>query len=930
MSWSEACLGFVRKYGTAARGVASAVLNVVAPGSAALVGLVGTACEAAQEAAEGHFEERLLQTVQNNGAELVRLGELFALLQGDLARLCEKAHEEAEVTHQTIEIEASVRKALARDPGLVQSLHKLDALTSRFDCLEDQNRRLLAGQDEMLPILRRLNRVADFIDECVQAGLTPRDLADSLRQRQEAVADIQRGRPQPARTQVVALEDRLPTSATVHVLAAGAAVVAGDYPDVQSELGKAAHLRPHDAEIGELHRRATVMATSAKVGTSRHPQPTPTATPARLQVGDVLDGWALEARLGAGGWGQVFRARRGNEVTALKVMHPEYSADERFFERFREEIATLFRLPRHDNLVRIKTFNKSSERGCWYLVMDHIDGPTLEQYLAQKGALTPALIREVFGPVAEGLGAAHSVGIAHRDIKPGNLVFRRSDQRLVLVDFGLAVHTADAGQTKIGGLTLQFAAPEQITGVPANERSDVYSLAATMYFALLYDQPALRNPRLFDADHVPEELRAMLERAMHTNPAKRPANGRELLASLTGSTGVATAVPVSPPPTETSAQRVRRMKVEMETLHAEVRALLELYDYEGAAAVMMGFPPELESLRDAGLLQSVVMTRDELRRLDEQIQSRLDSVDPYDQVLPKLLNAYLKLKPNRSDYAELAEVYHLPAAGKTVLMNSVGMKFAYIPPGTFQMGSPNSETGRSDNETLHTVTLTEPYYLGVYPVTVSEFEKFVQATEYRTEAETKGGGFGLVEGSWKQNAKINWRTPGFVQTPRHPVVCVSWNDAKSMVAWLNTIEANSGLVYFLPTEAQWEYACRAGTQTAYFWDDDKNQLGDYAWFVDNSESRTHPVETKKPNRWGLWHMSGNVYEWCEDWDGPYPSGTVRDPKGGEPQYLARVRRGGSWRHDAKRCRSASRDAYFPYSCVTFDGFRVAVSFKPGL
>ncbi len=933
MSWSDACLGFVRKYGKAAKAVAGAVLNVVAPGSAALVGLVGNACDAAHELADTRFEEHLLQATRQNAGELQRLGELFALLQGDLARLCDRANEEAEVTHQSIEIEATVRKALAREPNLVASLRKLDALTSRFDCLEAQNRRLLEGQDEMLPILRRLNRVADFIDECVGAGLTPRDLAESLRQRQDAVADIQQGRAGAARTQVVALEGRLRSSATVHVLAAGAAVVDGDFPGVQRELGKAVRMKPDDAELGELHRRATVLATSAKVGTSRHPQPTPAGTPARLQVSDVLDGWTLEARLGSGGWGQVFRARRGDEVRALKVMHPELSADERFGDRFRAEVLALARLPLHANLVRIHTFNKSSDRGCWYLVMEHLDGPTLEQQLSQKGPLAVGQVRTVFTAVAEGLGQAHAAGLYHRDIKPSNLIFRRSDQKLVLVDFGLAILSADAGQTQIGGRTLQFAPLEQRRGHDpaiverrrqADARSDVYSLAATMYFALLHDRPDVRG--LFDAEQAPTDLRAVLARALHpTNPAQRHASGAELAEALRAP---AAPVVVSPPAQETpTQQRIKRFKAEAADRHADVRALLELYEFEAAGDVLEAFRPELVPFRDKKLTASVLTTRDELRRLDEKIQARLNPIDPHDRLLLGLLGAYLKLKPNHDEYHELGAGFPAPEAGKTVLTNDLGMKFAYIPDGTFQMGSPTSEQGRYNNETLHTVTLTESFYLGVYPVTVGEFEKFVQAKKYRTEAEQDGGAYGLVGGQWKQDASITWRPPGFAQTDRHPVVCVSWNDAQAMVAWLNEIEAKSGLVYSLPTEAQWEYACRAGTQTAYFWGNDPGKLGEYAWFHENSGYNTYPVETKKANPWGLWHMSGHVWEWCQDWYGQLGSESGKNPRGCLSGGSGRVVRGGSWDFDARRCRSAFRVDYDPANRYTGSGFRLAVSIR---
>ena len=230
------------------------------------------------------------------------------------------------------------------------------------------------------------------------------------------------------------------------------------------------------------------------------------------------------------------------ETAALKIMHVRYSRDADFVARFRGEIRTLMRLPSHPNLLRILDFNYAIERSCWYLVTEYIDGPTLDKYLQDKGALSADQAHKVFAPVTDGLAHAHAAGIVHRDIKPGNFVFRKADQRLVLVDFGLAVHAENVGQTKVGGLTLMFGSPEQKSGLPADARGDVYSLAATISFALLYDKPDLRNPIHFDADEIPLTLRSALAKAMETNPRRRYADGREFHAAL-----MATAVPKAPP-----------------------------------------------------------------------------------------------------------------------------------------------------------------------------------------------------------------------------------------------------------------------------------------------------------------------------------------------------------------------------------------------
>lgn len=241
--------------------------------------------------------------------------------------------------------------------------------------------------------------------------------------------------------------------------------------------------------------------------------------------------------------------------------------------------------------------------------------------------------------------------------------------------------------------------------------------------------------------------------------------------------------------------------------------------------------------------------------------------------------------------------------------NALNLPLGLVLPGTFWMGS---HQGYQHDARPHQVTLTRPFFLGLYPVTMGEFETFVQAAHYTTEAE------------WARDA-ITWRKPQFPQHRRHPVVGVSWLDAQAMVHWLNEQTPDPSLLYRLPTEAEWEYACRAGSTTEYFWGDDAGSLGEYAWYADNSESRTHPVETKRPNPWGFFHMPGNVWEWCADVYGIFPGEPVTDPTGPPAGNMSRVLRGGSWNNVPRRCRSATRDHVPPQHRCNYYGFRLAVS-----
>jgi formylglycine-generating enzyme required for sulfatase activity len=252
-----------------------------------------------------------------------------------------------------------------------------------------------------------------------------------------------------------------------------------------------------------------------------------------------------------------------------------------------------------------------------------------------------------------------------------------------------------------------------------------------------------------------------------------------------------------------------------------------------------------------------------------------------------------------------------------VVSNALGMKFAWIPPGTFLMGSPPSEEKRSDGETQHRVMLTKGFNLGVHQVTRGQFARFVEEAGYQTEAERGGGACAWTGKEWKLDPSKNWRAPGFAQADDHPVVCVSWNDAVALCDWL-TKQDGQGRRYRLPTEAEWEYACRAGTATPFAFGatistDRANYDGNYIYGQGKKgvyRQATTPVGSFPPNAWGLFDMHGNVWEWCQDWSGPYPKGDVKDQIGPE-KGDDRVLRGGSWCNRPNGCRSACRNAYAP-------------------
>jgi formylglycine-generating enzyme required for sulfatase activity len=235
--------------------------------------------------------------------------------------------------------------------------------------------------------------------------------------------------------------------------------------------------------------------------------------------------------------------------------------------------------------------------------------------------------------------------------------------------------------------------------------------------------------------------------------------------------------------------------------------------------------------------------------------------------------------------------------------NSAGMEFALIPAGKFMMGSPGSESGRVENEgPQREVQITKPFYMGKCVVKVSEFREFVKAAQFKTDAERNGGAYVPAKEKWQRKEGLHWMSPGFSQKDDYPVICVAWSDAMEYCKWL---AKKTGHAYRLPTEAEWEYACRAGTQQAYSFGPDARELTKYGWYTENSGGKTRLVGQKKANSWGLFDMHGNVFEWCQDWYGNYAAGPAVDPVG-PPQGSNRVLRGGSWASPAKDLRCAQR------------------------
>lgn len=256
------------------------------------------------------------------------------------------------------------------------------------------------------------------------------------------------------------------------------------------------------------------------------------------------------------------------------------------------------------------------------------------------------------------------------------------------------------------------------------------------------------------------------------------------------------------------------------------------------------------------------------------------------------------------EQARLSSAESLDANADNGITNSMGMKLVPIAKGIFQMGSGVQEEGYRFKEARHEVTLTRDYYLGAFEVTQAQYSKLMGNNPSYFQGDQ-------VEG---------------VDSSNHPVDRVSWEDAVEFCKRLSELpeERAAGRVYRLPTEAEWEYACRAGGN-APFGFGGLELVADYGWFSSNSKGKSHPVGKKNMNAWGLYDMHGNVKEWCSDWAGDYPEGAVSDPTGPKEGY-SRMIRGGSWLTPAVLGKSGCRSNGFPPETRSeYVGFRVALS-----
>jgi formylglycine-generating enzyme required for sulfatase activity/anti-sigma factor RsiW len=538
--------------------------------------------------------------------------------------------------------------------------------------------------------------------------------------------------------------------------------------------------------------------------------------------------------------------------------------------------------------------------------------------------------------------------------------------------------------------TVDYMAPEQVTDSHhVDARADLYSLGCTLY-KLLCGEPPFGAPRYASIPEkmlaqvhepappvrstradVPPELSQVIGRLLAKAPSDRPAHAGELAESLRpfaegsdltalvrrcGRPAAAEGAQETPAPTDEvrssgAAETDHRPGPAAKPVGPGSRRRIVV----GVAATLLAVlgvvaaAQIIVTIRNHGKKAQITVSAD--GDIDVRVQSAGPGVDAgtqppapagSGQSRPRPAPAIAPFGPLQAKEAQRRWSAFLQVPVE--LTNRVGMRLVLVPPGEFDMGSPAAEIegaiaaarqqsadgffdSRFRSEApRHRITIRQPFYVGQHEVTVGQFRQFVEATGYKTwPEEHQGGQAPGPGGQWEKKPEHTWRNATFCPSDSHPVVFVTCEDAEAFCRWLSGLD---GRVYRLPTEAEWEYACRAGSAATYGFGDDDKVLGEYAWFCNNASGTSHPVGQRKPNAWNLFDLHGNIYEWCGDWaaEDYYAKAPPEDPPGPETGQC-RVLRGGCWEHMPGNCRSAARHWFNPHHSNHQLGFRIAAGLE---
>ena len=606
----------------------------------------------------------------------------------------------------------------------------------------------------------------------------------------------------------------------------------------------------------------------------------------RIPPGTVVENYEIVSHIGAGGMADVYRARhtRLRRDVAVKHLKDLGGNAHQHLQRFEKEMILVAGFS-HPNLVTAYDAGEFSQRP--FLVTEFIDGTDLAARVRKQGTLPVAMAVDCILQAARGLAYVHQRGVVHRDVKPSNLLLD-ADGCVKVSDLGLARFTqhapelddmpaGDETSTEVVMGTVDYMAPEQGRSATfADEQSDIYSLGCTLFF-LLTGRPVFPGGSVIDRLHahrftdppnlaelrsdVPAAVNAVFQKMLAKEPGQRYAGMSDVVEAFESLRGLEPAdggddsfhFGSIPPDTDggVDSEALRTMQIPEESPAASRRS--RKIQNRNRNWILIA----------AGLFAVIALVIAVIFAFSGPDND--DSNDPTSNT-PVAVVPFDNPKEHQQAWANSLDT--------PVELNEQGIDFVLIPKGRFRPGSTARQlrdllgAGFRDEfdfgpETQQPEVTLPAFYFGVCEITHAQFKRFVDATNYRTDAQRNGNGFGLVNGRWRRGA-YHWRNMGEQPiTDNHPAGNISWNDAVAYCKWL-TQQSDGNAVYRLPTEHEWEFAARAGTTSVWFFGDDYNQLQLYAWHGQNTRGRMHPVRQLRPNGFGLFDIYGNESEWCAD------------------------------------------------------------------
>ncbi len=626
-----------------------------------------------------------------------------------------------------------------------------------------------------------------------------------------------------------------------------------------------------------------------------------------LEKGKKVGEYVLLEKLGAGGFGDVWRAEKRTALDvnhfALKFFRPKEDGVD--FDKIGKELAVWKQLKGLPHIISVIELDRFEDYV--YVVSDFADGGSLEKWLKTNGgkASTETEAVQIALEILTGLENLHGKGFVHRDLKPDNILLMNG--RFCLADFGISREIKTHSKATGTAGTMEYMPPEAFEKTPSvTPQTDIWAVGVILQRLLTgnlpypqEDYPALVSAILmYEPDEMPEsvsrDLREIVRKSLQKKSTDRfqtASEMREVLRDILK-----------------SPQKIAAIS-QAETIEFEDSDKTEKYEIAPTQQAILPDKEDETEIKTAVRQQ----IREVFGQVDEEV-TRQKAVD-YQALLNRQtapqkssnkpyflwigaavfialligLGGLAVWYPSGNQANKNKNVASISnnstnkntnisnsSSSSNTFKNSIGMEFVKIPAGSFMMGD-NSE------KPIHKVTISRDFYMG------------------KTE---------VTQAQWKA---LMGNNPSHFKGDNLPVETVSWDDAQEFIKKLN---AKGEGTYRLPTESEWEYAARAGTTGDY-----AGNLDSMAWYGANSGNKTHEVGTKQANAFGLYDMHGNVWEWCQDWYGEYSSSAQTDPTGASSGSF-RVSRGGSWLNYGGLLRSANRNSYTPSDRYFNLGFRL--------